>query len=194
MPFEFRRLEITDVILVRAKAFEDRRGFFMEAYKRSEFAAQRIAATFVQDNFSRSVRRGVLRGLHYQKHPKAQGKLVMVLRGRIWDVAVDIRKGSPTYGRWVFAELSEDDHTMLWVPPGFAHGFCVLSDGADVLYKCTEEYAPELDRGIRWDDPDLAIPWPVKEPIVSEKDRAWPNLRHADNNYIYTHLASGVAS
>lgn len=194
MPFEFRRLEIPEVVLVRAKAFEDRRGFFMEAYKRSEFAAQGIAATFVQDNFSRSVRRGVLRGLHYQKDPKAQGKLVMVLRGRIWDVAVDIRKGSPTYGRWVSAELSEEDHTMLWVPPGFAHGFCVLSDGADVLYKCTEEYAPELDRGIRWDDPDLAIPWPVEEPIVSDKDCAWPTLGHADNNYAYTDLASGVAS
>ncbi len=185
MPFEFRRLEIPDVVLVRAKAFEDQRGFFLEAYKRSEFAAQGIPAAFVQDNFSRS-RRGVLRGLHYQKDPKAQGKLVMVLRGRIWDVAVDIRKGSPTYGRWVAAELSEDDHTMLWVPPGFAHGFCVLSDGADVLYKCTEEYAPELDRGIRWDDPDLAIPWPVEEPVLSEKDANLPRLTEADNNYVYT--------
>ncbi len=185
MPFEFTRLEIPDVVLIRAKAFADERGFFLEAYKRSEFVANGIPVTFVQDNFSRSARRDVLRGLHYQKDPKAQGKLVMVLRGRIWDVAVDIRKGSPTYGRWVAAELSEEEHTMLWVPPGFAHGFCVLSDGADVLYKCTEEYAPELDRGIRWDDPDLAIPWPVTQPILSAKDARLPRLEEADNNYAY---------
>ncbi|MDR5684527.1 MAG: dTDP-4-dehydrorhamnose 3,5-epimerase [Armatimonadota bacterium] len=185
MPFEFTRLEIPNVVLVRAKAFFDPRGFFMEGYRRSEFLANGISATFVQDNFSHSVRRGVLRGLHYQKDPKAQGKLVMVLRGEIYDVAVDIRQGSPTYGRWVAVTLSSSAHTMLYVPPGFAHGFCVLSDSADVLYKCTEEYAPELDRGIRWDDPDLAIPWPVEEPILSEKDRAWPGLREADNNYVY---------
>jgi dTDP-4-dehydrorhamnose 3,5-epimerase len=185
VPFEFTRLEIPEVVLVRARAFADARGFFMEAYKRSEFVANGIPHSFVQDNFSRSARRGVLRGLHYQKAPKAQGKLVMVLRGRIWDVAVDIRRGSPTYGRWVAAELSEEDHTMLWVPPGFAHGFCVLSDGADVLYKCTDEYAPELDRGVRWDDPELGIPWPVEEPVLSEKDRSWPGLREADNNYVY---------
>jgi dTDP-4-dehydrorhamnose 3,5-epimerase len=177
VPFDFTRLQIPEVVLVRAKAFHDSRGFFMEAYKFSEFVSNGISVRFVQDNFSRSTRRGVLRGLHYQKDPKAQGKLVMVLRGRIWDVAVDIRRGSPTYGRWVAAELSEDEHTMLWVPPGFAHGFCVLSDGADVLYKCTEEYAPELDRGIRWDDPDLAISWPVAEPVLSEKDASLPPCR-----------------
>jgi dTDP-4-dehydrorhamnose 3,5-epimerase len=185
MPFEFRRLEIPDVILVRARSFEDERGFFMEVYKRSEFVAHGVPATFVQDNLSRSTRRGVLRGLHYQRDPKAQGKLVMVLRGRIWDVAVDIRRGSPTYGRYVAIHLSDEGRNLLYVPPGFAHRFCVLSDGADVLYKCTEEYAQELDRGIRWDDPDLAIPWPVQDPILSGKDTAWPTLREADHNFVY---------
>jgi|FaiFalDrversion3_1042247.scaffolds.fasta_scaffold03478_2 dTDP-4-dehydrorhamnose 3,5-epimerase len=190
MPFVFLPLEIPDVILIRARAFPDPRGFFLEAYRRSEFERHGIPVTFVQDNFSRSVRQGVLRGLHYQKAPKAQGKLVMVLRGEIYDVAVDIRRGSPTYGRWVAVTLSERDHTMLYVPPGFAHGFCVLSDGADVLYKCTEEYDPALDRGIRWDDPDLGIPWPAEDPLLSEKDRAWPPLREADHNFVYGEVCS----
>ncbi|MDR7417225.1 MAG: dTDP-4-dehydrorhamnose 3,5-epimerase [Armatimonadota bacterium] len=185
MPFVFLPLEIPDVVLIRARAFPDARGFFLETYRRSEFERHGIPVTFVQDNFSRSVRRGILRGLHYQKAPRAQGKLVMVLRGAIYDVAVDIRRGSPTYGRWVAVTLSEQEHTMLYVPPGFAHGFCVLSEGADVLYKCTEEYDPALDRGIRWDDPDLGIPWPVKDPLLSEKDRAWPPLREADHNFVY---------
>ncbi|MCS7172662.1 MAG: dTDP-4-dehydrorhamnose 3,5-epimerase [Armatimonadetes bacterium] len=185
MPFAFLPLEIPDVVLIRAQAFADARGFFLEAYRRSEFERHGIPVTFVQDNFSRSIRRGVLRGLHYQKAPRAQGKLVMVLRGEIYDVAVDIRRGSPTYGRWVAAVLSDREHTLLYVPPGFAHGFCVLSEGADVLYKCTEEYDPALDRGIRWDDPDLGIPWPVEDPLLSEKDRAWPLLREADHNFVY---------
>lgn len=183
--FEFQHLDIPDVVLIRLRPFHDNRGSFMEVYRRSEFAAHGISETFVQDNLSRSISQGVLRGLHYQKHPHAQGKLVMVLRGTIYDVAVDIRCGSPTYGRWVGVTLSHDTHSMLYIPPGFAHGFCVMSDGADVLYKCTNEYAPEVDRGIRWDDPELAIPWPVKEPMLSEKDRAWPTLREADNNYVY---------
>ncbi len=185
MPFTFTRLEIPEVVLIRAEAFADARGFFLEAYRRSAFVANGIPVTFVQDNFSRSVRRGVLRGLHYQLNPRAQGKLVMVLRGEIYDVAVDIRRGSPTYGRWAAVRLSEADHTMLYVPPGFAHGFCVLSEGADVLYKCTEEYDPALDRGIRWDDPDLGIPWPVPDPVLSEKDRALPRLWEAENNFVY---------
>lgn len=183
MPFEFTHLAIPDLVLVRAKAFEDERGFFMETYRRTQFAEGGISATFVQDNFSHSARRGVLRGLHYQKEPRAQGKLVIVLRGKIYDVAVDIRRGSPTYGRWMAVELSQEEHTMLWVPPGFAHGFCVLSDGADILYKCTEEYAPELEAGIRWDDPDLAIPWPVENPVLSEKDARLPRLGEADKRF-----------
>lgn len=185
MPFEFTALEIPDVVLIRLNPLADERGSFTEVYRYSNFAAHGIPDKFVQDNLSRSTRRGVLRGLHYQKDPKAQGKLVIVLRGEIYDVAVDIRKGSPTYGRWVSTTLTDRTPAAVFVPPGFAHGFCVLSDGADVLYKCTEEYAPELDRGIRWDDPDLAIPWPTTAPILSPRDAKWPTLDEADINFVY---------
>jgi dTDP-4-dehydrorhamnose 3,5-epimerase len=184
-------LEIPDVILIIAERFEDSRGSFMEVYRRSEFVARGLGTPFVQDNFSRSTMRGVLRGLHYQKEPEAQGKLVTVLRGTIFDVAVDIRRGSPWYGRWVTAELSGRSRTMLWVPPGFAHGFCVVSDGADVLYKCTREYAPEFDAGIRWDDPALAIPWPLEKPILSPKDTVWPRLRDAEPGFVYRSEGGG---
>lgn len=184
MPFRFERLQIPDVILVEAPRFEDARGFFMETYKRSQFAEQGIPHAFVQDNYSRSVR-GVLRGLHYQKEPKAQGKLVSVIRGEIFDVAVDIRRGSPTYGRWASAILSEENGRMLYVPVGFAHGFCVLSEQADVVYKVTEEYAPDLDRGIIWNDPDIGIAWPIDAPILSAKDAGLPRLLNADNNFAF---------
>ena len=184
MPFIFRKLEIPDVILVEPKVFPDRRGFFMETYKRSEFEINGISVTFVQDNFSHSVK-GVLRGLRYQRPPKAQGKLVMVIRGRIFDVAVDLRKGSPTYGRWVGVELSSEEPRMFWIPEGFAHGFQVLSDEADVLYKVTAEYAPELDAGVRWDDSDLAIPWPIKNPILSKKDASLPYLKNLKPEFIW---------
>ncbi len=179
MAFTFQRLEIPDVVLVTASAFEDARGVFLEHYRRSVFAAHGIPDEFVQDNLSRS-RQGVLRGLHYQRPPRAQGKLVSVLRGEIFDVAVDLRRGSPTWGRWVAVVLSDRAHQALYVPPGFAHGFCVLSTDADVFYKVTQEYAPELDAGIRWDDPDLAIPWPVAVPVVSARDAALPLLREAE--------------
>jgi len=162
MPFEFKNLDIPDVILVRAKRFPDDRGFFVETYKRDDFEANGILETFVQDNHSRSTR-GVLRGLHYQKAPRAQGKLIQVLKGEIYDVAVDIRLGSPTYGRWTGIHLSEARPELLYVPPGFAHGFCVLSEVADFTYKCTDIYAPETYRGISWDDPDLNISWPIKK-------------------------------
>ena len=181
MSFKFQRSEMPGVVLIEASSFGDERGFFMETYKMSQFSAHGVPHTFVQDNLSHSVR-GVLRGLHYQKHPKAQGKLVMVLRGQIFDVAVDIRRGSPTYGRWVGITLSAGDLRMLYVPVGFAHGFCVLSEEADVLYKVTEEYAPGLDRGIVWNDPDIGIRWPIAEPILSRKDAQLPFLREADNN------------
>jgi len=184
MPFTYKRLDIPEVILVEPKVFPDERGFFMETYKYSEFAANGIPQRFVQDNFSHSVR-GVLRGLHYQKVPAVQGKLVMVVRGEIFDVAVDIRKGSPTYGRWVGVRLSSENRRMLWVPEGFAHGFVVLSEEADVMYKVTSEYAPELDRGIRWNDPEIGIDWPVKNPILSPKDNTQPFLAEADNNFVY---------
>lgn len=182
MPFQFERLEIQDVILIRAKCFGDARGFFLESYKQSEFADNGIPWAFVQDNRSQSTHR-VLRGLHYQKHPKAQGKLVTPLAGEIFDVAVDLRQGAPTYGRWVGAALSADRFEMLYIPVGFAHGFCVLSERADVIYKVTAEYAADADAGIRWDDPQIGIDWPIAGPILSEKDARLPYLRDAENNF-----------
>ncbi len=184
MTFRFQRLEIPEIILIEGQNLRDARGFFRETYKQSEFAANGIPFTFVQDNHSHSVR-GVIRGLHYQKNPRAQGKLVIVSTGEIFDVAVDIRKGSPTYGKWVEKVLSVDNGCLLYVPPGFAHGFCVLSAEADVMYKVTTEYAPELDRGIVWNDPAIGIRWPVPRPTLSPKDAALPRLKDADNNFLF---------
>lgn len=175
MSFSFHPLEIPDVVLVRPTRRGDDRGSFTETYKRSAFASAGIHAEFVQDNLVRSAA-GVLRGLHFQRPPGAQGKLVQVLRGRIWDLALDLRPDSATRGRWVAHELSAEGGEILWIPPGFAHGYAVLGDGADVAYKVTAEYAPELDAGVRWDDPALGIPWPVENPVVSERDRALPSL------------------
>ncbi|MDA0709100.1 MAG: dTDP-4-dehydrorhamnose 3,5-epimerase [bacterium] len=185
MPFVFQPLAIPEVILITAKQFPDDRGFFMETYKRSEFALHGIEGDFVQDNYSRS-NYGVLRGLHYQKDPDAQGKLVSVLKGKIYDVAVDIRRGSPTFGRWVGVELSDERPELLWVPEGFAHGFCVLSDTVDFNYKCSgSEYAPTAYRGIAWNDPALGISWPVADPSLSERDKHLPRLEEADTNFVY---------
>lgn len=156
----------------------------METFKYSDFAMMGMKEYFVQGNYSRSLY-GVLRGLHYQKNPCAQGKLVQCINGKIFDVAVDIRKGSPTYGSCVSVELSGDNNHMLYVPPGFAHGFVVLSESADVIYKCTREYSPEDDRGIIWNDPYINIQWPVKDPVLSEKDSKHPLLKDADNNFEY---------
>jgi len=175
---------LPDVLLVDINAFGDERGFFRELFKASVFQAAGVPARFVQDNLSRS-RRGVLRGLHYQMDPSAQGKLVTVLKGRIYDAAVDIRRGSPTYGQWVGVELTDEKPQWLYVPPGFAHGFCVTSDEADVLYKTTAEYAPDTERGVLWNDPAVGVRWPVAEPVVSPKDARWPGLRDADNNFLY---------
>lgn len=183
MPFQFKRLEIPELVLIEAQAFEDGRGFFMEAYKKSEFSDHGIPQVFVQDNYSNSVR-GTLRGLHYQQHPKAQAKLVTVLRGEVFDVALDIRKGSPTYGQWVGVVLTGQKHHMLYIPAGFAHGFCVLSEEADILYKVTQEYAPALDRGILWNDPEVGIRWPIEEPVLSAKDAQLPLLNEADNDFV----------
>ena len=182
MPFKFSRLEIPDVILVEPLPFMDNRGVFMELYKYSDFAQAGIKEYFLQDNYSRSAK-NVLRGLHYQKHPRAQGKLIRCLKGSIFDVAVDMRKGSPTYSRWVGVELSENNNLMLYIPPAFAHGFVVLSDFAEVLYKCTEEYYSEYERGIIWNDPDVSIKWPVHNPILSEKDKGLPMLKDVGNNF-----------
>ena len=184
MPFKFRRLKISEVILIEPEIFKDGRGFFIETYKYSDFAQVGIKEHFVQDNYSRSIK-GVLRGLHFQKNPHAQGKIVQCIKGKIFDVAVDMRKGSPTFGHWVSVELSEDNNLMLYVPPAFAHGFVVLSEEADVIYKCTGEYAPEDDRGIVWNDPDINIQWPIKDPILSEKDKRHPALKDSDSNFEY---------
>lgn len=170
-----RETTLPGVLVVEPRVFGDARGFFLERYHAERYAEAGISAAFVQDNHSRSSR-GTLRGLHFQRrHP--QGKLVEAVRGRIWDVAVDLRPGSPTFGQWEGVTLTEDSHRQLWVPPGFAHGFCVLSDEADVLYKCTDVYRPDDESGVRWDDPDLGIEWPLDEtPLLSAKDHALPLL------------------
>ena len=175
-----RQTSIPGLLVVEPRAFDDARGFFLERYHAERYAEAGIEAAFVQDNHSRS-EGGVLRGLHFQRrHP--QGKLVEVARGAIWDVAVDLRPGSATFGQWEGLHLSDQDHLQLWVPPGFAHGFCVLSDTADVLYKCTEVYRPDDEGGIVWDDPDLAIDWPITDPVLSDKDRVLPRLNTLNPN------------
>lgn len=184
MPFRFEPQAIPEVILIEARAFPDDRGFFMETYKESEFVAGGIQKQFVQDNCSYS-EKGVLRGLHYQMNPAAQGKLVCCLQGEIFDVAVDIRRGSPTYGCWVGAYLSAENHHMLWVPEGFAHGFQVVSENALVLYKVTREYSAPHDGGIAYNDPALGIEWPLPGPIVSAKDAALGTLEATRPNFHY---------
>lgn len=184
MPFRFTRLEIPDVILIEPALFSDGRGFFMETYKRSDFADHGITGDFVQENQSLSTR-FTLRGLHYQKRPKAQAKLVRVVEGEVFDVAVDIRKGSPTRGKWVGTTLSSRNKRMLYIPSWCAHGFCVLSEEASTLYLVSEEYAPECEGGIRWNDTDLSIGWPVHEPILSARDCEWPPLREADTGFVF---------
>ena len=184
MPFTFSPTKIDDVIVIEPRLFADERGFFMETYKHSEFAAHGIGEPFLQSNQSRSAG-GILRGLHFQKPPRAQGKLVRALTGAIFDVAVDLRRGAPSYGQWVGVELSAANKKMLYAPAGFAHGFCVVSAEADILYMTSEEYAPALESGIAWDDPDLNIAWPVAAPQLSERDRQWPRLRDADSGFVY---------
>ena len=171
---------IPDVLIIEPKVFGDARGFFYESFNGRAFdEAVGRHVEFVQDNHSRSSK-GVLRGLHYQIQ-QPQGKLVRVARGAVFDVAVDVRKSSPTFGKWVGVELSEDNHRQLWVPPGFAHGFLVLSEAADFLYKTTDYYAPEFERCIRWDDPELAITWPLSDvPQLSAKDAAGQRLQTAE--------------
>jgi dTDP-4-dehydrorhamnose 3,5-epimerase len=182
MPFKFQRLKISDVILIEPKVHTDSRGFFLETYKQSEFFENGISERFVQDNWSHSSR-GTLRGLHFQQPPQAQAKLVMVLKGEVFDVAVDIRKNSPTYGHWVGEILSEKKVQMLYIPVGFAHGFCVLSDEADFIYKVSDEYSPKLDRGILWNDPDIRIDWPILSPLLSEKDLSLPLLKDVELDF-----------
>ena len=175
MPFTFEPTELPEVIVIAPKVFGDERGFFLESYKRSDFVAAGIGEEFVQDNHSSSGQ-GVVRGLHYQKDPVAQGKLVRVVAGAILDVAVDIRPGSPTYAKWVGVELSVENRKMLYVPAGFAHGFAVLGDRAEVVYKTTREYSAEHDAGVAWNDPAIGVDWRVPEPVLSEKDIKNPLL------------------
>ena len=177
--------ENPEVLLIEPDVFRDPRGFFMETFHARKFRLQGLPELFVQDNHSRSSR-GVLRGLHYQlKHP--QGKLVRVVSGEVLDVAVDIRRGSPFFGRWAGAVLSEDNLKQMYIPPGFAHGFCVLSERADVLYKCTDFYTPGDEYGIAWDDPDLGIEWPALDYVLSDKDRHYPRLKDSgDRLPLYT--------
>jgi dTDP-4-dehydrorhamnose 3,5-epimerase len=180
-------LAIQDVKLLLPKIFRDERGFFSETYNRQVLAAAGIDRTFVQDNQSLSRSKGVLRGLHFQISPHPQGKLVRVTRGAIFDVAVDIRRGSPSFGQHVSTTLSAENWSQLWIPEGFAHGFCTLEPDTEVIYKVTDFYAPECDRGLAWDDPDLGIAWPLSgtQAILSDKDRSHPRLRDLPAHFVY---------
>lgn len=183
MKFTFAPTAIPEVLEIVHEAAGDSRGFFAETFRENAYHEAGLRARFVQENHSRSAA-GILRGLHYQLEPRPLGKLVRCPRGRILDVAVDLRKGSPTYGRSVAVELNEDNRKSLWVPPGFAHGFLALSD-CDVVYRQTDYWVPELDKGVRWDDPELAIAWPNRAPSLSPKDRKHPLLKDAENNFVY---------
>ncbi|MDB4968037.1 MAG: rfbC [Myxococcales bacterium] len=165
------------VLVIEPRVFSDDRGFFLETFSASRYAALGIPTQFAQDNLSRSVR-GTLRGLHFQE-PDAQGKLVQVTRGTVLDVAVDVRRGSPTFGKWVGVELSGETPRQMWIPHGFAHGFCVTSESADFWYKCTTPYAPHSERSISWNDPQIGIVWPVDKPLLSNKDAEAPSLADA---------------
>jgi dTDP-4-dehydrorhamnose 3,5-epimerase len=172
--------EIPDVLVIEPMVHRDERGFFLESWREDWLASRGVTARFVQDNHSHS-RRGTLRGLHYQLG-SPQGKLVRVVSGEVYDVAVDLRRASPTFGKWVSAGLSVENQKQLWIPPGFAHGFYVLSESADLVYKCTTYYEPAQDRSLKWDDPDINIPWPLlsgRAPLLSKKDAAAPRLRDA---------------
>jgi len=176
MPFTFTNLDLNGVLLVEPSVFPDERGFFMESYRESEFIGGGIPHRFVQDNHSFS-RKNVIRGLHFQSLPRPQGKLVYVVSGSVWDVVVDLRRSSSTARHWIGIELSSSNRRMLYIPPGFAHGFAAVTDNVHLLYKCTEEYDASFDAGVRWDDPDIGITWPVDHPTLSEKDRALPMLK-----------------
>ena len=182
MSLSFVKTAIPGVLIIEPDIFKDDRGFFMETYHKGRYAKGGMDMPFAQDNHSHS-RKGTLRGLHYQlKHP--QDKLVYVITGEIFDVAVDIRRGSPTFGKWVGVHLSEENHRQIFIPKGFAHGFCVMSETADVIYKCTDLYAPDDDHGVYWADPDIGIEWPVEKPIISEKDSRNPRLNDIPENLL----------
>ncbi len=183
---EFTEAPLKGLIIIQPKVFGDSRGFFFESFKKNDLVAHGISDDFVQDNVSRSAK-GTLRGLHYQLEPYAQSKLISVIRGKVFDVVVDIRKGSPTFGKWFAIELSDENHTMVYVPKGFAHGFCALSDSVDFLYKCGNYYSQSLKRHIAWDDPAIGIKWPIQPQLeqMSEDDKNGTLLAEAELDIIY---------
>ncbi|MGQ0535748.1 MAG: dTDP-4-dehydrorhamnose 3,5-epimerase [Methanobacteriota archaeon] len=186
MTFRFEPLPVLrEVLLVTPRRHRDARGWFVETYKESAFAAAGIRGPFVQDNHSRSGAAGTLRGLHYQAPPKAQGKLVRCTGGAIFDVAVDLRHGSPTFGRWDAVELSAENGCLLWVPPGFAHGLLTLSEGAEVQYKVTTEYDPSAERTVRWNDPAIGVKWPIPGPVLRERDARAPSLEELPQDFVW---------
>jgi len=175
---EIHSTKFNEVVVISPRIFQDPRGYFFETFQSERYKENGITCDFVQDNLSCS-QKDTLRGLHYQ-HPCGQAKLVSVVRGEVLDVVVDVRKGSPTFGQWEAVRLSAENHRQLFVPTGFAHGFCVLSEDALFTYKCSDYYAPDAEHGIAWDDPDIGIAWPIERPLLSEKDAFYPRLRDMD--------------
>jgi dTDP-4-dehydrorhamnose 3,5-epimerase len=186
--FSATRLAISDVILIQPRNFTDHRGYFMETFSRNSFVRLGIDGEFVQDNQSLSLRRGTVRGLHFQLPPHPQAKLVRVVNGAIFDVAVDLRLGSPTFARWCAATLTAEKADQLFIPRGFAHGFCTLEPNTEVAYKVDDYYAPELDAGLIWNDPDIGIGWPIRteEATLSDKDARLPRLAAFESPFVYT--------
>ncbi len=178
MPFEFQKTDIEGVVIITPKIFPDERGEFAEMYKYSDFEKAGITDRFVQTNYSKS-KKGVLRGMHYQLPPMAQAKLVRVIFGSVFDVAIDIRKDSPTYGKWVGVTLTSELKNMLYIPEGFAHGFCALEDDTQMVYNCSREYSSEHERGIVWNDPTIHIIWQISEPILADRDAKYPKFADA---------------
>ena len=190
MKFNITETELAGVLVIEPAVYGDSRGFFLETFNQKRYAEAGLDRQFAQDNHSRSGR-GVLRGLHYQLN-RPQGKLVMAIKGEIFDVAVDIRRGSPTFGKWVGVNLSEENHKQIFVPEGFAHGFCVLSETADVVYKCTDIFIPGDDHGILWSDETVGIDWPISEPALSEKDAKNPRLAEVDSDHLPVYKCMGL--
>ena len=179
MPFNFNSTQLPGIILIEPEVLGDERGYLLESYKQSDFKNNNISEQFIQDNHSQSTK-GVLRGLHYQINPYAQGKLIRCIKGEIWDVAIDIRRSSPSYLQWVCETLSEFNKKMFYIPVGFAHGFLTLSNVAEITYKTTAEYHPDCEKGIRWDDPQIAIDWPEMDIYLSDRDLQLPFLKNAE--------------